>query len=98
MIKVYVTHQAKIPYNAAIVNAPCTNVRDALDYAYRWTQNIEGSWSNKVGSDANINVDVCHYHNSGMGVRSSTVGDEFHIEDGDIYICAPFGFEKKEAI
>ena len=97
-MKVYVTHQSKIPYGAAIVNAPCTKVRDALDYAYRWTQNIEGSWSNKVGSDANINVDVCHYHNSGMGVRSSMVGDEFTIEDGDTYVCAPFGFEKKEAI
>jgi hypothetical protein len=98
MIKVYVTHQAKIPYNAAIVNAPCTNVRDALDYAYRWTQNIDGSWSNKIGSDANINVDVCHYKNSGMGLRSSMVGDEFAIEDGDTYVCAPFGFEKKETI
>jgi hypothetical protein len=33
-----------------------------------------------------------------MGVRSSMVGDEFAIEDGDTYVCARFGFEKKEAI
>jgi hypothetical protein len=97
-MKVYVTHKSTIDYGAAIVDAPCTNVRDALDYAYRWTQNIEGSWSNKIGSDANDNVAVCHYHNSGRGVRSSMVGDEFAIEDGDTYVCAPFGFEKKEAI
>jgi hypothetical protein len=97
-MKVYVTHQAKIPYGAAIVDAPTTNVMEALEYAFRWTQNIEGSWSNKIGSDANDNVAVCHYHNSGMGVRSSMVGDEFAIEDGDTYVCAPFGFEKKEAI
>ena len=97
-MKVYVTHKSTIDYGAAIVDAPCTNVRDALDYAYRWTQNIEGSWSNKIGSDANDNVAVCHYHNSGRGVRSSMVGDEFAIEDGDTYVCAPFGFEKKETI
>mgnify|MGYP003656511738 CR=1 FL=1 len=97
-MKVYITYKAAINYGAAIVDTPCTNIRDALDYAYRWTQNIDGSWSNKIGNDANDRVSVCHYLNDGSGLRSSMCGDQFSVQDTNqkykIFECAPFGFEE----
>ena len=92
MIKVYVTHQAKIPYNAAIVNAPCTNVRDALDYAYRWTQNIFDSWSLKMPEDGNDAVTVMGDISGGIGLRSTSVGDQILVGT-EKYVVAGFGFE-----
>ena len=41
------------PHAAAEVNAPTNNINEALEYAFRWTQNITGSWSKKIGDDAN---------------------------------------------
>jgi hypothetical protein len=53
-----------------------TNVDDALDYAYRWTQNIHGSWSKKLGGDENENVVVINAPKLGeMGFRSTMIGD-----------------------
>ena len=50
MLNITVTYQSDyIPYNAASVKAPTNDVQEALDYAYRWTQNLSGSWSNKIG-------------------------------------------------
>ena len=67
------------PYAAAEVNAPCKDVYEALEYAYRWTQNLSGSWSNKIGDDANDNVKVLYHNFDGSGLRSSMVGDEFMV-------------------
>jgi hypothetical protein len=39
-----------------VVEAPCTDVMDALEYAYRWTNNINGSWSRSGNADSNENV------------------------------------------
>ena len=79
MIEVVVTYDGKIPYNAASVKTNTTNINEALNYAFRYTQNTDGSWSNKIGSDANDDVTVLHYRNDGMGLRSSMVGDTFTI-------------------
>jgi len=38
----------KVMTKVAVVNFNGDNVNAALDYAYRWTNNIEGSWSRKV--------------------------------------------------
>lgn len=98
MLEVTVMFDGKIPYNAASVKANTNDVNKALEYAYRWTQNIMGSWSNKIGEDANDNVTVLHYNNSGMGLRSSMVGDTFTVYDENDnftkYKCMPMGFEK----
>ena len=83
------------PYNAAAVDAPTADVMEALEYAFRWTQNIAGSWSNKIGDDANDRVTVLHFNNDGSGLRSSMVGDTF-CADGVEYKVAPFGFDKVE--
>ena len=97
MIEVVVTYDGKIPYNAASVKTNTTNINEALNYAFRYTQNTDGSWSNKIGSDANDDVTVLHYRNDGMGLRSSMVGDTFTIWYDDRkfkkFKCMPIGFE-----
>ncbi len=83
------------PFSAANVNCPQSDIEEALEYAYRWTQNIMGSWSNKIGQDANDNVEVLHFNNDGSGLRSSMVGDEFYIaETKQTFVCDSFGFKE----
>jgi len=99
MLSVTVTYQnGKVPYNAAEVNAPTTDVNEALNYAFRWTQNLSGSWSNKIGEDANDNVTPLHYYASGAGLRSSMVGDTFTVWFDDKkfkkFECMPVGFRE----
>ena len=78
----------------------------ACEYAYRWTQNIMGSWSIEDGNaDNNDNVKrLAPLHEGGMGLRSSMMGDHFivhgdnawsHSETGEVYECAMLGFEFK---
>ena len=44
MLNVIVTYQNdRVPYNAAEVKAPTQDVNEALNYAFRWTQNLSGS-------------------------------------------------------
>jgi hypothetical protein len=77
---------------------------EACEYAYRWTQNIMGSWSIKDGNaDNNDNLKrLAPLHEGGMGLRSSMMGDHFivhsdnawsHSEQGEVYECAMMGFE-----
>ena len=33
------------------------SLNEKLEYAYRWTNNVGGSWSMKIGPDANDNVE-----------------------------------------
>ena len=98
MISVTVTYDAAIPYNAASIDVPTNNVNEALNYAFRYTQNTDGSWSNKIGSDANENVTVLHFLNSGNGLRSSSVGDTFTVWFNDKqfkkFKCMPIGFQE----
>ena len=75
-----------------------SNVDTALEYAYRWTQNIMDSWSLKGDNDGNENVQVITelpVSKSGrlMGLRSTSVGDRMLI--GHVmYRVSPMGFEK----
>ena len=78
-----------------------------LDYAFRWTNNIEGSWSKDGNSDTNPNVTFLGEYfvdEEGVeyGARSTTVGDlvvlQFPLEYGHyevlgVYRVANFGFE-----
>ena len=64
---------------------------DCLEYAYRWTNNIEGSWSIKKTSfiledgstiangDYNNDVTVLKYREDGLGQRSSMAFDRFIV-------------------
>ena len=72
---------------------------DALEYAYRWTQNIEGSWSLKDWEDnADLNdlvtvVDADQL--GGVGYRSTSVNDAM-VYMGQAYLVAMTGFQKHE--
>ena len=81
----------------AVVNADTTNEKAALEYAYRWTQNIMDSWSLKMENDGNDDVEVVGelpvVDGKTYGLRSSMVGDRFYVEGGEAYECAVLGFK-----
>ena len=81
---------------------------ECLEYAYRWTNNVMGSWSIKeeyfptrkgkvltFNGDYNENVTVLRQRPDGMGQRSSMMNDRF-IADGVVYKVAVMGFKKVE--
>ena len=88
--------------HVATVQCPVENTADALEYAYRWTQNVHGSWSKKVGEDSNDAVLVEEplkvIKGTVFGHRSSMVQDRFQVstEPDNTYECKFFGFERLE--
>ena len=81
-----------------------TDIESAMGYAYRYTNNVMGSWSMKIGDDANADVTVLaplhEVDGQQMGLRSTSMGDHMWVdmEDGstmqDIYEVAMVGFKK----
>ena len=65
---------------------------EKLEYAYRWTQNIMDSWSLKMPMDGNDDVTVMGDISSGMGLRSTSVGDQILVGT-EKYVVAPIGFK-----
>ena len=101
-MKITVVHKAfeDTPQVVAEVEAPHAVVEEALEYAYRWTNNVMGSWSRKqeifedgsANGDLNDNVIVkAPLHEGGMGLRSTSVGDMMHV-DGRSFEVAGLGF------
>ena len=105
-MKITVVHKAfeDTPQTVAEVEAPHAVVEEALEYAYRWTNNVMGSWSIKKknfedgepNGDFNPNVKVVadlHIDESGKawGLRSTSVRDMMHV-DGRSFEVAGFGF------
>lgn len=88
--------------HVANVDAPRANIEAALEYAYRYTNNLDGSWSmgeviqiDRCGvdnPDFNPNVTVVKPLEGNYGHRSTSVGDRM-IVDGITYEVASFGFE-----
>ena len=86
----------------AIVEAPTDDVTEALSYAYRWTNNVMGSWSLKDeiedNRDSNDNVEFVggftFYNGQKFGARSTSVGDIMYVDNGnsDCYEVMPIGF------
>lgn len=79
---------------------------DALEYAYRWTNNINGSWSKGASfewdgeihenPDYNPNVNFVGIpHPEGYGHRSTSMGDVM-FANGKNYEVAMCGFEELE--
>lgn len=101
MSQVAVIHTAfeKTPRTVALVNIPedCTSTEQALEYAYRWTNNVMGSWSREDiedNGDYNPNVTVmADLYPDGLGLRSTSVGDQMLIGNTK-YEVAPFGFKE----
>ena len=79
---------------------------DALEYAYRWTQNIHGSWSRHDNPDWNARVkriaDLPTHLGETLGLRSTSAGDFMSIstKDGQIrrYKVVSVGFEPVEDV
>jgi len=78
----------------------------ATEFAYRYTNNVDGSWSMKIGSDANDNVQVIAplilHEGKQYGLRSTSVGDVMLVDDGEgfqeYFRVAGFGFEPCAAV
>lgn len=85
----------------AVVEAPTDNEMAALEYAYRWTNNIEGSWSMKIGADANDNVTVTAplpvHESRTYGLRSTSMFDRM-VVNGKTYKVAMVGFTEMETV
>ena len=93
-------------YAAAKVAAPAEmNAHEAFEYAWRWTNNVAGSWSRRDiedNGDFNPNVEVVEpLDESGMGHRSTSTGDLMQVIDderapealaGQIFEVASIGF------
>lgn len=65
----------------------------AANQAIRKTQNIEGSWSLKLGSDGSPDLQVLgHTWGNGqfIGLKSSSSGDVLIVNQRDAYVLAPF--------
>lgn len=69
------------------------NVTDVLEYAFRWTNNVMGSWSKKIGEDANDDVTVLVEREDGLGLRSTSMFDRMEV-DGTVYEVSMVGFKE----
>ena len=104
-MKVSVIHAAfgDTPHVVAFVDVPDgTDDMNAMEYAYRWTNNVMGSWSRKEkffedgseNGDYNENVTVmAPLHENGMGLRSTSMGDQMLVGTKK-YEVAMLGFEE----
>ena len=94
MTQVAVIHTAfeDTPSTVAFVDVPeFPTLIETLEYAYRWTQNIMDSWSLKMPMDGNDDVTVMGEIVDGMGLRSTSVGDQILVGT-EKYVVAPMGF------
>lgn len=77
------------------------DIDEALEYAYRYTNNVDGSWSMKIGADANDDVTVLaplHVANGRTyGLRSTSMFDRM-VVNGKTYKVAMVGFKEVETV
>ena len=107
-MQVAVIHTAfeDAPRTVALVEVGDRKGNEALEYAYRWTNNVEGSWSIKkevfedgqANGDFNPDVTVMHeLHKDDQGktwgLRSTSVGDQM-LMGTEKYVVASIGFDK----
>ena len=82
---------------AEVVAEGFNDVMDALEYAFRWTNNVMGSWSRddiEDNGDYNPNVTrLVPLHEGGYGLRSTSMFDRMEV-DGVEYEVAGFGFKE----
>ena len=76
------------------------DVDAALEYAYRYTNNVDGSWSLKIGGDANDDVTVLApllvtADGRKMGLRSTSMFDRM-VVNGKTYKVDMMGFKEVE--
>lgn len=88
--------------DVAIVDAShAATTEEALEYAYRWTNNVMGSWSIKkeylvgIGQNGDYNdaVTVLRQRPDGMGQRSTMTFDRMEV-NGIVYEVSMVGFKE----
>jgi hypothetical protein len=98
-MQVAVIHTAfeDTPRTVALVEVGDLEGTEALEYAYRWTNNVMGSWSRtdiEDNGDFNPNVTVmAPLHEGGMGLRSTSMGDQMLLGNKKFKVAA-IGFEE----
>ena len=100
MTQVAVIHTAfeDTPRTVALVEVGERTGNEALEYAFRWTQNIMDSWSMKGAADGNDRVTLMqplHVDEQGKqwGHRSTSMGDHMLLGTTK-YKVAAVGFEE----
>lgn len=103
-MKIKVIHTAfeEVAVHIATVDAPEGTIAEQLEYAYRWTQNIQDSWSKKMEHDGNDRVTVevpltLTPEGREYGHRSTSVGDYCEVA-GQLWRVAGMGFEPASEI
>jgi hypothetical protein len=99
MTQVAVIHTAfeDTPRTVALVEVGDRTGTSALEYAYRWTQNIMDSWSLKMDQDGNDDVTVVGelpvVDGQTYGLRSTSMGDQMLLGTTK-YKVSMVGFEE----
>jgi len=99
MTQVAVIHTAfeETPRTVAFVEVGDRVGDEALEYAYRWTQNIMDSWSMKMSEDGNDDVTVVGelpvHDGQTYGLRSTSMGDQM-LMGTTKYKVSMVGFEE----
>ena len=102
MSKVAVIHTAfeDSPRTVALVDVGILTGDQALEYAYRWTNNVMGSWSRTdiedngdYNPDVTVMADLPVHEGVTYGLRSTSMGDQMLIGNKK-YKVAGFGFEE----
>ena len=99
MSQVAVIHAAfeDTPRTVALVEVGNRVGEEALEYAFRWTQNIMDSWSLKMDQDGNDDVTVMAelpvVEGRTMGLRSTSMGDQMVLGNTK-YKVGMIGFEE----
>ena len=99
MTQVAVIHTAfeETPRTVAFVEVGDRVGDEALEYAYRWTQNIMDSWSMKMSEDGNDDVTVVGelpvHDGQTYGLRSTSMGDQMLLGTTK-YKVSMVGFEE----
>ena len=113
-MKVTVQHASLNPISGAVIEFVdvaevnvwhLEDVNEALEYAYRWTNNVSGSWSVKLtgmklsdgtefeNGDYNEDVEVLVPLRKGMGLRSTSMFDRM-VVNGKTYKVDSVGFKE----
>lgn len=85
------------------------STRMDLETIFQLTNNIEGSWSmgpTLPGGEVNEDYDeriirivpLKKHKGREYGLRSTSVGDHVRTEDGELWICAVFGWEQVQEL
>jgi len=93
-VKVIHTAWEDMPVHVADVIAPAEfTVEQALEFAFRWTNNVDTDWSIEPSTRVEVKGNATRTRSNGqsIGLRSTCVGDIMEA-GGKIWTVASYGF------